>query len=154
MNHPLAMIVIGLAAGLVSSTDDVPAAKRADDATLEFRLAETMPGDGLTEAKVEGTGEKVYLRSSPIVGLSGIERVYPTQDANLNPALGLDFTAEVAKKMTAATEGHKGKPVAVLLDGKVIAAPKVNYPIKDRAVISGLTEPQMRRIIEVAKRQE
>jgi preprotein translocase subunit SecD len=39
--------------------------------------------------------------------------------------------------MRQATEAHVGRPVAVLIDGRVVIAPVVRAPIKESATITG-----------------
>ncbi len=54
------------------------------------------------------------------------------------PVVGLEFTAEGAKKFGEITKRNVGKPLAIFLDGLPITAPKVNEPIlSGEAVITG-----------------
>jgi preprotein translocase subunit SecD len=47
------------------------------------------------------------------------------------------FSEEAAARMLRATEQHLGRPLAILLDGELVAAPVVRSPISDSAVITG-----------------
>jgi hypothetical protein len=82
---------------------------------LEIRRAESKPAEGLTEATVVGTIQKVYLHK-------GVE---------------LTFTKEGGKKMAKVTKEHHNKPLAYLIDGKVIAALTVQSEISKFAYITG-----------------
>jgi SecD/SecF fusion protein len=49
--------------------------------------------------------------------------------------------------MREATRNHLGKPVAILIDGEVVAAPTIKSPIGEAAVISGdFTQSDAQRI--------
>ena len=51
--------------------------------------------------------------------------------------MALTFTADGAAKLLRATEGHVGRPLALLLDGQVVAVPVVRSPMSESAEISG-----------------
>lgn len=90
---------------------------------IEIRRAETKAADGLTEATVEGSKVKVYLHKTPDATNEHIAEARVGEDAQKNPAIEVVFTKEGAKRMAAMSEQHADKPVAILIDGKVISAP-------------------------------
>jgi len=130
-----------------------------DTALLEFVEAEWAPADEsrLTPAKVkEFYGAEAYLdkvefeqdgrvvRVRPIilkkVVLTGslLKGSWPGVDEYGNPVVDLEFNAEGAKLFAASTARSVGKPIAILLDKKIISAPNVREPIPSgRAQISG-----------------
>jgi preprotein translocase subunit SecD len=112
-------------------------AAAADPVKVEVRRAETKAAAGLTEATVAGTNEKVYLYADAVVGNDDVASARVTEDDAKNPAVEVTFTAEGQKKMAKATEMHQGKPLAVLVDGKVVAAPVVRAKLGDKALITG-----------------
>jgi len=62
------------------------------------------------------------------------------------------FTKEGAKKMAKLSEEHKGKPVAILVDGKVIKAPIVRAAFRDQAAITGVSsKEEAERIVKGIK---
>ena len=97
----LLLVLTGTAATVLSALPlDLPALGLQGGATaFEVRLAELQPGAGLTEAAVEGSGQRLYLRSTAVV------------------------TAAAGNRLTEATKSHLGRPIAILLGGKVVAAP-------------------------------
>jgi preprotein translocase subunit SecD len=105
---------------------------------LEVRLAETMPAAGLVEAQVSGSPDKVYLHPEAVVTSSDVvaARVVPGITA-VNFNVAVTFNSAGAERMARATAAHLNKPVAILINGRVIAAPVVRAQIRESAVISG-----------------
>jgi preprotein translocase subunit SecD len=62
------------------------------------------------------------------------------------PRVELTLTETGKEKMAKLTTGHQGKPLAVLVDGKVIAAPTVRDPITGNAMLSVRTKEEAERI--------
>ncbi|MGE3804308.1 MAG: hypothetical protein AB7K24_06515 [Gemmataceae bacterium] len=108
-----------------------------DPATrIEFRLAEADKAEGLVEAKVAATDKKVYLHKKAVLSDADVAaaRVVKSGDRY---ELELTFTPAGAKKLEKATGNHIGKPLAILVDGKVVSAPLLMAAVAERAVISG-----------------
>jgi preprotein translocase subunit SecD len=131
-----------------------------ETALLEFKTAEWLPGDIslLSEAeRKELMGKdgkldavKVYdakgtvIKETPIIlhetVLTGsdLKSVDPSTDQYGRPIVSLEFNSDGARKFYAATLRSVGKPLAIILDGKIISAPNVNEAIAGgRAQISG-----------------
>lgn len=124
-------------------TVDLQAAVR-----FEVRLAEDSPAAGLQAARV-GSDRAIYLHPEAIVTNSDIAhaRVVPGDSAS-RFGVGIEFNAAGAEKMRTATAGHFGKPLAILIDGKVVMAPTVRSPIDALAEINGdLTRAEAERIV-------
>lgn len=130
-----------------------------DTALLEFVEAEWAPADEskLTPEKVkEFYGSEAYLdkvktiRNGQVVGerpiilkrvaLTGglLKGAFPGVDEYGNPVVDIEFNSEGANLFATVTARSVGKPLAILLDKKVISAPNVREPIPSgRAQISG-----------------
>jgi hypothetical protein len=106
-------------------------------ATLQIRLAEEQPATGLKEATVAHSDKKLYLHESAVITNADVSaaRVVPASATTFEVLISL--TPEGSKKMMSATQAHIGKPLAILLDGIVVAAPTVRSTIQREAVISG-----------------
>lgn len=105
---------------------------------FEVRLAEDRPGDGLVETRVEGSDRVAYLHPEIVVANGDIAQssVVPGE----GPAefwIRVEFTPAGAQKMRQATADHVGRPIAILVDGEVVAVPVLRAPISSSAVISG-----------------
>jgi preprotein translocase subunit SecD len=105
---------------------------------VEFRLAEIAPGPGLRASKVDGPLQMVYLHKAAIITNKDIIWARVGEEPNMfgQYEVAVGFTKEAAKRMAAATEPKRGL-LAILIDGKVIAAMGIPTIIYDKANISG-----------------
>lgn len=105
---------------------------------IEFRLAETAPADGLTEATTKEKGEKIYLHKEAVVSESDIRDARVVQNQSLHVfEIGVVFTNEGARKMAEATRNHIGRLMAILIDDQVVVAPRVNSIVEAECQITG-----------------
>jgi preprotein translocase subunit SecD len=105
---------------------------------FEVRKAEDKAAKGLQEATVEGTQRKVYLHKGAALTSLDVAGARATADGAGNPAVEVRFSGEGRKKFAALTAEHEGKPLAILFEGKVIAAPVVRGLVADgKALITG-----------------
>jgi TonB family protein len=112
------------------------------------RLAETQPGAGLVEAEVQGSNQKIYMRSSAVVTGADVTGARTVDAGGGRYSIGVAFSAAGSNRLAESTKIHIGKPVAIVLNGRVIAAPVVRSLIRDSAVISGnFTKEEADRIV-------
>jgi hypothetical protein len=105
---------------------------------FEVRLAEENPAPGLREAEIRGTDRKIYLHSEPVVANSDIVEAYVVEGNSASPfSVSVAFNAEGAARIFRATRSHIGRPLAILIDGEIAAAPVVRSPVTTSAIISG-----------------
>jgi len=105
--------------------------------TIEFRRAESSPAKGLLEATIVGSDEKVYLYPMAELTNKDVAKARIGLSESKEPELLLTFTQEGAKKMGKLTEEHKGKPLAILINGKVVVAPVLRSKITEYASVRG-----------------
>lgn len=130
-----------------------------DTALLEFVEAEWAPADysKLTAARlkefygpdsrldmVKETKDGQTISERPIIlkrtALTGalLKGSWPGVDEYGNPVVDIEFNGEGAKAFAAVTTRSVGKPIAIVLDRRIISAPNVREPIPSgRAQISG-----------------
>lgn len=116
---------------------------------FEMRLAEERPGPGLREAKVSDSGRSVWLHDQALITNSDIvaAKVIAGEKAS-EYDVDLKFSPAASEKIQAATSKHVNRPVAMLIDGRVIAAPVVRDAMTNSAVVSGhFTRTQAQRIV-------
>jgi preprotein translocase subunit SecD len=111
-------------------------ADRIQSTLLEIRLAEGAPAPGLTQATIQNSTERVYLHDMPVVTNNDVLQARLTESDG-HFSIAVRFSPEGAAKMATATTAHIGRPLAVIVNGEVIAAPTVRAVIADQAVISG-----------------
>jgi len=130
-----------------------------DTALLEFIEAEWSPGDARTisaeklkefygpEARLDYVKEvrdgrveserPIILKKAVLTG-ADLKGAWPGLDQYGNPVVDIEFNPEGAKVFSDVTGRSVGKPIAILLDKKIISAPNVREPIPSgRAQISG-----------------
>lgn len=90
----------------------------------------------------------IFLKELVLRG-SDLKGSYPGTNQYGQPAVDIEFTTEGAKRFYEVTAENVGKPLAILLDGKVISAPNVNQAIAGgRAQIEGgFTVAEMRDLV-------
>src|ERR1700722_11250779 len=125
---PAVALVLGLGEFVAVESADKPAV------TIEIHKAETKPADGLTEAQVEGTENKVYLHKD--AALTNNDIAATQLGGGDQTTLEITFTDEGKKKIAKLTEDHMGKPLAIVVNGTVLAALVVRSKIEDKASIS------------------
>jgi len=134
----LLLVVTGTAAAVLSALPlELPALGLQGRTSLEIRLAELQPAAGLVEAVVEGSNQKVYLRPETVVTGADVTGASVIDAGAGHYSVGVAFTAAGSNRLAESTKIHMGRPVAIVLNGRVIAAPVVRSMIRDSAVISG-----------------
>ena len=116
--------------------------------SFEVRLAETTFSPGLREARIAGADRVIYLHPETIVTNEDILRS-TVVSSGTGFGVAVTFTRAGADKMQRATAAHLNAPLALLVDGEVIAAPTLRSPIGAEAIVSGnYTRAEAERIAE------
>ena len=105
---------------------------------FEVRLAELSPGPGLQQVSVPTPSGTIYLHQEVIATNIDIRsaRVVPANSPSTFN-VEITFSPSGAENMSRATREHVGRPLAILLDGKVVMAPTLRSTISTLAVITG-----------------
>ncbi len=122
-------------------------AKAPEQVTIEFRLAETEPAEGLTEMIFHRTEETFYLHDEVLISNADIASASATMWEQ-RPVVDLRFTEAGTQKLAKLTTENVKKRVGMLVDGTLASAPVINAPILEgRAIIDGdFSEKEARRI--------
>ena len=127
----------------------------ADDAApirkgVSFRLAEVVQADGLVEAIDPDREKRIYLHKNELLTEKDVKSVCFSDDKNGRIGLTLHFDADAENRIRAATKAHIGKPIAILLDGKVISAPEIVHEISGSArIIGAFSDADLLRMFSV-----
>jgi hypothetical protein len=115
---------------------------------FEVRLAEAQPTLGLRPARIAGSDRVVYLHPEIIVTNDDIAQSRVIQgNAPSRFGVAVELNAAGADRMRKASATHIGRPLAILIDGDVIAAPILRARISTSAEISGdFTQAEAERI--------
>lgn len=141
----LAVVCLALVTLFASIRAEEPAKVK-----VEFRRAETKAAEGLIEATVPNQKDKIYLHKTNDLTEADIAKAHFKKDRQTSqPTIDIDFTKDGADKMFKMTSAHLGKPLAILVDGKVICAAIVHVTISERASITGnFTRKEAERIVK------
>jgi preprotein translocase subunit SecD len=130
-----------------------------DTALLEFIEAEWSPGDVRTvspeklkefygpDARIDSVKEMkdgrveserpIILKKTVLTG-ADLKGAWPGLDSYGNPVVDIEFNGQGAQGFADVTARSVGKPIAIMLDHKIISAPNVREPIPSgKAQISG-----------------
>ena len=115
---------------------------------MVIRLAETVPAAGLRAVDVPGSSDTVYLHAMPLATWEDVSLVKIINDGNSQFGVALTFERAAASRMASATAAHIGKPLAILLDGRVVSVSTLKTPIGDSAMITGITAALAQQLVE------
>jgi preprotein translocase subunit SecD len=93
----------------------------------------------LESQKAENNGNKVYWLVNKVAGVTGreLKSASGTRDENGRPAVSFNLNASGAEKFGRLTEQNIGRLLAIVLDGQVVSAPRLNSRITDTGIITG-----------------
>jgi preprotein translocase subunit SecD len=112
-------------------------------AKIEFRPASFEPQTGATEMIIEASQQKVYVLESILLSTPDIAEAAATFDAQGMPSVGLKLTPTGKQKLTDATVRYMDKPIAVIVNGKLLTAPVVREKITGgMMIITGFLSAQ------------
>lgn len=105
--------------------------------TLEFRIAEDEPGEGLEAMVHQESGKTFYLRPEVLIDEADIAAV-KTISQNEGLSIDLRFTGAGRDKFLRLTEANVGKRCGMIVHGRLLSAPVIRAPIAEgRALIQG-----------------
>jgi hypothetical protein len=113
------------------TTVDAPMEWDRVPVSIQGRLAEDEPGEGLTQAPIVGEAEVVHLYPDVRFSRDDIRfaDVVPDSDPLL---LRIWFTEEGAERVAEVTAEYPGRRFALLVNGHVVSAPQIVQPLQPR----------------------
>jgi len=121
--------------GLTRDVDPVEAGARARRVFLELRLAENEPVRGLTiETPVQGSTSKTYVHYTRLITNADLLKSTVVEDGG-RFSLALTLDRDSADRIADATRRHRGRPVALVLDGEVRAVWTIRMPLGEQVVV-------------------
>ncbi len=114
-------------------------AKAADPpmVKIEFVGADPEPAPGLTKVTPPGSLKPIYLHPKPELTGDDVASAKVTQTERGDAAIHLVFSGEGSKKMQQFTQAFLLKHMAILVDGKLLCAPRIVSTISHEAQITG-----------------
>lgn len=115
-----------------------------DEASARQAYANNVPPDlqvlpGRSEGTPGATPATVYyvVRRVPAVTGRDLRNARPTLDENNRPAVSFSLNNEGARKFGAFTQANIGRQLAIVLDGRIYSAPRIESRIDDEGRITG-----------------
>jgi preprotein translocase subunit SecD len=82
------------------------------------------------------------VRKVPVVTCKDLRNARPSTDENNQPAVSFTLNSEGARRFGKATGENIGRQLAIVLDGQVRSAPRIDSRITDSGIIHGSFTPQ------------
>ncbi len=101
-------------------------------ARLSFHLVGDQGRRKVSEVSLPATdmpGGKLNVKRAPVITGEMLENASPSFDQSGQPVVSFRLDAIGARKFCGVTRKFTGQPFAIVLDGKVISAPRINEPI-------------------------
>ncbi len=103
----------------------------------------------MKSAKIEGTDETIWLSPQPIVTNKDVLKAEFDPDGQQGLMVLMTLTDQAADRVYLATRRNIDNLIAVVIDGKVVCAPRIQSPIQKELAISGnFSKEQATRISE------
>ena len=122
---------------------------------LEIRAASSSAMSGWQQMTAPGGAAPVWVSPTNQLTSADVARAEARTLTNGGPAVGVVFTDAGAKKMAALSAAQLSKPIAILLDGRLVWAPVVRSAIEKEAVLTGgpggLTPAEIQRLLATFK---
>lgn len=102
-----------------------------DDSASQSDIAagRVPPGSELLPTGDPNLPPYMVVKKRVIVSGENLTKASVDTDQNNRPAIGFRFDGEGARKFGDATAQNVGRPFAIILDGKIVSAPRINGPI-------------------------
>src|SRR3954470_3668870 len=117
---------------------------RGPVSTREELLIGGQPPEGMQAIPGASTvggasGDRVFYLVRTVAAVTGrdVRNARPTLDENNRPAVSFTLSAEGARKFAAVTGENIGRELAIILDGRVQSAPRIDQRIQNEARIAG-----------------
>lgn len=103
---------------------------------VEIRAVSTSPHDGWEKRDFLVGGLDTWVAPEPTVVRSQIASAEQSVDGLGHPTVVLIFDSEGAEKMARLSKRRMSRPVAIVLDGNIIAAPIIMKPVSETLVVN------------------
>lgn len=106
-------------------------------AELQIRFVAEGEAKGATRM-ADADGNPLWVEPGVVISTPDVDKVHVNLEMDLEHyAVTIYFTPQASQRLHEATTNHLGRQVAILLNGFVVIAPRIQSPIGPSAMISG-----------------
>jgi preprotein translocase subunit SecD len=108
--------------------------KPSASSVFQMRLVEENPSADSEEMILSNrdSQEKIYVQKFPLLDVTAVKSARITYESGPNlPAVQVLFTDSGAKQLAEITRQHIGDRLAIIVDGKLLIAPKIDAEISE-----------------------
>ncbi len=117
--------------------------RKLEEEAKNYPHSKVLPGEN---------GYYYLVQYPPVITGGDLADAYPTTDEMGRPAVGFSLTPEAAERFAKFTSEHKGQPMAIVLDNRVLSAPVIRARIYDKGIITGdFTVQEVKDMVIVLK---
>lgn len=121
---------------------------------VEFRLAESEQGPGLTPVPGADATQTVYLHPEVALSNDDIESASASYDEFNRPAVRLQVKSSSLTALRDVTGANVGKSLAIVIDGRVLLTAVIQSAIVEPSVqLSGVDQQEVDRIVSTFSRR-
>lgn len=122
---------------------------------LEIRAVEEQPSAGLTKMTLQGSDREMYVANASVLSDEDVESALLIPVDNGPYQIKILLTEAGGNKLEAATADSGGKPLAVIVNGKLVSVPIVREKITNRQIIvsGNFAENEARQIVDELNRR-
>jgi len=138
-HHPIGLLVTLLLPALFAAPAHAAEqpGQTPDPVAFEARLASLTEVAGWEGVPGPQPGQTIWIAPEPSLTNGDVARAWP-EEMGGEVCVGLLLTEEGALKLARLTTDHVGQPMALIVDGRVTAAPRIAAPITGgRAILQG-----------------
>lgn len=105
-------------------------------ASLEVKIAEKEPADGLTPVNMEYMrGETLYVYDKASLSTADVAGIYKSEDQMSRPAIAVILTRAGRKNMRSMTSSNIEKHAVIFVNGQPVSAPMIAEPDNSKKFI-------------------
>lgn len=109
----------------------------AKAATLDLYVVSAMNTPGSKAATDPDTNAQIFLTTPAIISSADVVTIQRSENSPEMPSLTVNLSPAGATKLAAATAKPTGMQLAIVVNGTVLATPKVRVPMSSSFQISG-----------------
>lgn len=153
-NHlPIGFVALSLVLGAVSVPCQANIPKRHPSLSnlVDLRWIDESANEHALVMALNGSHEQLHLETESIITIRDIERAETLPSTPGKASVSVNLSPAGSAKLALATAENTGRRLGVVIDGKLLTAPKILDPITggQAVLLSDIKEEEARRLVRV-----